>query len=226
MLALGLMLGSSLALAGTSGGATSLLMQSGSGAGVAQGDYVSSAAGLNAYYSYFIEVPPGTSSLQIDIFDINLGGLHERGGDLDAAIAAYRHARDVDPKHFESRYNLGTLLLRKGQFKEAEATLREALALEPDHAYAHTNLGHVYLRLGWWQKALRQFQLLIRLDPEDANAHFHASRLLAAAQQVEPARKLLARAIELGGDEVRAAAHNEPAFDKLGIEPQAPRPDP
>ncbi len=77
VLTLGLLLGWSVAPAGTSGGAGSLLVQSGSGAPTPRGDYVSSAGGLNTYYSYFIEVPPGTPSLQIDIFDINLGGLHD-----------------------------------------------------------------------------------------------------------------------------------------------------
>jgi hypothetical protein len=67
----------SMAPAGSSGDTTPLLMQSGSGAGLVQGDYVSSAAGLNTYYSYFIEVPEGTTSLQIDIFDLNVGGMHD-----------------------------------------------------------------------------------------------------------------------------------------------------
>ena len=75
LLALGLVLGCSTALAGSSGGAASLLMQTGSGAPLSQGDYVSSSAtgGLNTYYSYFIEVPPGTASLQVDVFDLDLG---------------------------------------------------------------------------------------------------------------------------------------------------------
>jgi hypothetical protein len=73
-----LVLDCSLVMAGTSGGAAPLLGQSGSGAGLTRGDYVSSAAGLDTYYSYFIEVPPGTARLFIDIFDINLGGQHDQ----------------------------------------------------------------------------------------------------------------------------------------------------
>jgi hypothetical protein len=46
-------------------------------AGPASGDFVSSdnGGGLNTYYSYFVEVPPGLTSLQVEIFDpdINQG---------------------------------------------------------------------------------------------------------------------------------------------------------
>ena len=75
---LGLLAGSSAAPAGTSGGAATLLVQSGSGAPLTRGDYVSSAAGLNTYHSYLIEVPPGTASLQIDIFDLDVGANHDQ----------------------------------------------------------------------------------------------------------------------------------------------------
>jgi hypothetical protein len=36
-----------------------LMKQLGSGAAPSVGDYISSTGGLNTYYSYFIEVPPG-----------------------------------------------------------------------------------------------------------------------------------------------------------------------
>ncbi|MDX1432212.1 MAG: C25 family cysteine peptidase [Gammaproteobacteria bacterium] len=78
LLALGMLAGWAAALAGTSGGAGSLLVQSGSSAALNRGDYVSSAAGLNTYHRYFIEVPPGTSSLQIDIFDLDVGANHDQ----------------------------------------------------------------------------------------------------------------------------------------------------
>ena len=77
LLALSLLLGWSTAPAGTSGGPATPLGQSGSGAPLVQGDYVSALAGLDTYFSYFIEVPPGTLSLVIDIFDPNVGGLHD-----------------------------------------------------------------------------------------------------------------------------------------------------
>ncbi len=53
---------------------TELRTPRGSGAALARGDYVSSSAGLNTYYSYFIEVPPGTNNLTVDVFDPDISG--------------------------------------------------------------------------------------------------------------------------------------------------------
>jgi hypothetical protein len=50
-----------------------LLKQIGSGAPTSYGDYISSSGGLNTYYSYFIEVPPGTGRLDIRIYDADVG---------------------------------------------------------------------------------------------------------------------------------------------------------
>lgn len=50
-------------------GTTELLPIQGDGAPRSHGDFVTDAGGLETYYAYFIEVPPGLSRLVIDIFD-------------------------------------------------------------------------------------------------------------------------------------------------------------
>src|SRR5581483_2237917 len=63
-----------------SSGSTALLTPNGSAAGTANGDYVSaSSGGLNTFYRFFIEVPPGLSRLVVELFDpdIGLGGANE-----------------------------------------------------------------------------------------------------------------------------------------------------
>jgi hypothetical protein len=50
-----------------------LIKQIGSGAPTSYGDYISSSSGLDTYYSYFIEVPPGTGRLVIRIYDADVG---------------------------------------------------------------------------------------------------------------------------------------------------------
>jgi hypothetical protein len=56
-------------------GTTAIYRQIGSGAATQSGDYISSnqGAGLNTYYRYFIEVPPSTPRLTVDIFDGDIG---------------------------------------------------------------------------------------------------------------------------------------------------------
>ncbi len=75
-----------------------LYMPQGSTAGTANGDYVSDATGMNTFYRYFIEVPPGQTRLVIELYDADVGddGLGEdtegrdrtRDGDFES-VATY-----------------------------------------------------------------------------------------------------------------------------------------
>lgn len=67
-------------LSAASTGTTALHRPQGSGAGTANGDYITaSSGGLNTTYHYFIEVPPGLSQLVVEIWDADIG----RGGNND-----------------------------------------------------------------------------------------------------------------------------------------------
>ncbi len=48
--------------------------------GLYNGDYVSESAGLDTYYAFWIEVPPGTGELRIYLYDADIGG----GGSSEA----------------------------------------------------------------------------------------------------------------------------------------------
>ena len=63
--------------AGFAASTTSMLREIGSGANPYSGDYISSnlGAGLDTYYRYFIEVPPGTARLTVDIYDADIGAV-------------------------------------------------------------------------------------------------------------------------------------------------------
>lgn len=60
-----------------------LLRVQGNTAGTASGDFVSDTGGQNTSYHFWIEVPPGLGSLQIDIFDADLGVGGAAEGDAD-----------------------------------------------------------------------------------------------------------------------------------------------
>ena len=52
---------------------TELSYPLGSASALGNGDYISSNAAMNTYYSYFIEVPASTGNVTIDIFDADIG---------------------------------------------------------------------------------------------------------------------------------------------------------
>jgi len=54
-------------------GSTQLFTPQGDVSTTANGDFVADTGGLNTYYSYFVEVPSGTSRLVVDIFDADIG---------------------------------------------------------------------------------------------------------------------------------------------------------
>ncbi|HYH46758.1 MAG TPA: hypothetical protein VEG34_13820, partial [Thermoanaerobaculia bacterium] len=62
--------------------ATGLFTPQGGDAGTPNGDYISDGDGLNTFYRYFIEVPPGLSRLTVELFDPDIG---EGGGGEDTA---------------------------------------------------------------------------------------------------------------------------------------------
>jgi hypothetical protein len=67
-------------LSAASTGQTALYTPQGSSAGTANGDFVTATApGLNTFYRYFIEVPPGLGHLVVEIFDADVG----RGGNTE-----------------------------------------------------------------------------------------------------------------------------------------------
>lgn len=93
-------------------GATALFTITGSGAGTANGDYVSDAGTLNTFYRYFIEVPTGTSHFVLDIFDADIGA----GGDDDAD-----EGRDRDRDGYDSTVTY-TLINPSGATRNVQFT--------------------------------------------------------------------------------------------------------
>ena len=86
----------------------------GSGDTTANGDFISSSGGLNTAYHYFIEVPPGSSRLVVDMWDadVNSGGATELAADRDSNDSTTTRAQYTlfDPSGGEvwNNYYFGT----------------------------------------------------------------------------------------------------------------------
>ncbi len=92
-------LGAFATLEAANSGTTNLFRPQGEDAATNQGDYVSTAlSGSNDHYAYFIEVPPQTGNITVDIFDADVG--NTSGGQ--------EHDRDVSGSSFtaDARYRL------------------------------------------------------------------------------------------------------------------------
>ena len=64
----------------------------------------------------------------------NLGTLSYEEGNLEDAIALFRHAVELHPDHMLSHFNLGSALEELGHDEQARRHLRRAVQLNPEHA--------------------------------------------------------------------------------------------
>jgi hypothetical protein len=91
LLAATLALGAAAPLMAANTGTTLLFRPQGATSTVSQGEYISTSLTLasDRYYAYFIEVPPSTPNLRVDIFDPDIGSTHDRTVNSFAASCTY-----------------------------------------------------------------------------------------------------------------------------------------
>ena len=101
-----------------------------------------------------------------------LGWTYSFMGRYDEAIAACRHAIEVDPA-FGNPYNdIGAYLIELGRLDEAIPWLEKAVASSRYccYFYAHTNLARVYLHKRMPENARKALQAALRVNPDYAPA--------------------------------------------------------
>jgi tetratricopeptide (TPR) repeat protein len=93
--------------------------------------------------------------------------------DLDAAMAAYRRALEIDASLPDAHLNLGRLLHEMGDLAAAEEHYRAALASRPADPTAAFNLGVVLEDLGRLEEAAASYESALAADGRFADAHYN-----------------------------------------------------
>jgi len=78
---------------------------------------------------------------------------HVAEGELDAAIAAYRAALEIDPNYADALEGLSMALADLERWDEAIAAALRVVELTPDEQLAYTNVSRIYQRAGDVPKA-------------------------------------------------------------------------
>jgi tetratricopeptide (TPR) repeat protein len=85
--------------------------------------------------AYLGTVVPETSDVHND-----LGIAYASRGQLDAAIAEFRHALSLEPDSAQTHWHLGAALAERGQLQEAEEHLRTSVQRDPTNVEAKHDL--------------------------------------------------------------------------------------
>jgi tetratricopeptide (TPR) repeat protein len=90
-----------------------------------------------------VAAPLGDRERAVAFWEAQRAGMDaiKRRGDLDAAIAAFRTALELDPGHGDARYYLANCLAAKGETEAALDELAELRRIDPGSHRAHKQWG-------------------------------------------------------------------------------------
>lgn len=107
----------------------------------------------------------------------DVGLLHERIGQLDQAINAYRLAIANEPDNVNAHRRLAEIYTWRGSFIEAADQYRELIRLRGDNPLYHLNLARVYDRSRDQKRAVNEYETSVKLDPDNLEGHRELARI-------------------------------------------------
>jgi tetratricopeptide (TPR) repeat protein len=129
---------------------------------------------------------------------LNLAWLYGKSGHLDKAIALLKEAIDgVDEPEADLFNSLGWTYSLAGHYPEALENLNKALELDPELVYGYGTRGHTYFLMGKYPEALADFVKSGELKPDHNFAIAGQAITHHAAGNIEEARKLWHKLIDM-----------------------------
>jgi tetratricopeptide (TPR) repeat protein len=136
-----------------------------------------------------------------------IGDITRSLGDNEGAIAAYRHALELDHDFAVVRFQLALLLQAKGQQREAEAELVAALDAVPTYAEAALELAMLRRRLNRPAESVPLLIDLLQRDPYHCEALIALGETLLALGKKRDAVHAFARVLRFDPQNVGALFH-------------------
>lgn len=97
----------------------------------------------------------------------NLGNARHEAGDLEGALQAFQHARQLDPQSSLVHTNMGRVLISMDRYEEACLLLEKAALLSPKDPALLLELGRTLTSINHVEGGLRALGEAARLDPAD-----------------------------------------------------------
>jgi tetratricopeptide (TPR) repeat protein len=132
------------------------------------------------------------------------GDISASVGDFDGAIAAYRHALELDQDFAVVRYQLAKLLRAKGHLREAEQELEAALDAVPTYAEATLELSSLRRSAGRIDDALDLLIAMLERDPYQFDALLALAETLLAIGRKRDAATAIRRILRFDPEHIGA----------------------
>jgi protein O-GlcNAc transferase len=124
----------------------------------------------------------------------NLGAVYEQSGMLPHALAAYRDALLIDPRHMPALVSMTAVLVKLGQHALAVEQGKVAMSLVPPNIDLYNNLAEAYIQLQRFPEALEICNQALVSFPWHAVMKFKQGLLLSYLQRYDDARKAFSEA--------------------------------
>ena len=119
------------------------------------------------------------------------------GGDLEAAVAAYRRILKRHPRECACWSNLGMALRQLGRKDEGLAVLRRGARVCPAFLHLNHNLGNALADAGDLEGAVERYRAALAGDPRHAGAAEALARVLLRLERFDPAAEHCRQALPI-----------------------------
>jgi tetratricopeptide (TPR) repeat protein len=127
-----------------------------------------------------------------------------RQGDFTAAVKAFQHVTEIDPKYADGWVNVARVLIEEGETAEAQKWIDQALQLDPNLGRAHYFRGLALKAAGDYDRALREFQIVESQFPRDRVNLNQIGRILFLKRQYPQAIDWFKRTLAIDPEDVSA----------------------
>ncbi|HIK31210.1 MAG TPA: tetratricopeptide repeat protein [Oscillatoriales cyanobacterium M4454_W2019_049] len=126
-----------------------------------------------------------------------LGGIAERQGQIDRAIACYQKTIALKPTYAAAYYNFGNALYKIGQLEAAIAQYQQAIAIDRNFAEAYNSWGFIQQERGELTEAISLHQTALKIKPQFPEAAYNLGKSFSKQHRLNHAIAAYRHAISL-----------------------------